>query len=385
MANNARAAYDFNYNKKRTILKVLAGTNTHISSIDKWKITWRDLLDVKKDTSLVKQHIQNYLNPDSIAEKTPIDRRVQCDPNITVFFNKSINLYQKKCLLHGKEAGCFYISNIVHKTTKYNKLDWLNDVEIMGPVNPITHIGNHLYEVYTDYGILKRMDLDEIERIAGTIVEESIRDCMIYAIGKETACFSEDHFYNLYNGLMITNPYYKIEEFKLPKYKISKKCLIGTQRVSNMETQKRHIIYRILDGSNSLTSTIDRHDVFWKDILAISTNIDKIAPSVKEYLDKRTETGPKRVYAVDVIRQIGVQTALLGSDNEYSKKIRNRRLGRFIERHFSTLNDTRFDKRYELNDIDPHYLTRVAALLRDYEIMKSTEKKEFKKIETKNL
>jgi hypothetical protein len=256
-------------NKKRTIIKVLSGSSTHIETINEWNITWNDLLNISNDTSNVKLQIKNYLNPENqmyydtitkLQEKVAALEKVskidiekvskidietdieRVNEPITVYFNKYINLYNKKEALYGHEKASLYISNIFHNLSKYNKLDWINDPDIMGDHNPITHIGKHQYEVYTSVGIMKKMTLEEIEIIGIDIMDMSMRRCLAIEISNARHNFIpnvDDHFYNLYsNNMMLTNPYYKIENLKLPKYKISTKCKIGTQKTFSKDSKK---------------------------------------------------------------------------------------------------------------------------------------------------
>jgi hypothetical protein len=233
-------------NKKRTICGILSGCSTSIKTINEWNITWNDLLDISSDTSSVKLHIINYLNPQNVLQKNLEDITLveQFKPNIvspivevkniTVYFNRNINLYNIKEALYGSEKAFDYMANICHNLSKYNKLDWINDPDIMGNENPITHIGKHQYEVYTSVGIMKKMTLEEIDTIGNFIIIDSFFRCMFIAMNCATNSFDpnlDDSFHNLYSvNLMRKNPYDKIHHIKDPKYKISNKCKIGLQK-----------------------------------------------------------------------------------------------------------------------------------------------------------
>jgi hypothetical protein len=225
----------YNKNKKRTIDKVLSGSSTHISIINKWNITWIDLLDVNNDTSSVKLYIKNYLNPQIDEQKCVNFENTTTNEKIpAVFFNRKLNLYNIKKDIYGVMEAISYISNICHNITKHNILDWLNDPDIMGDCNPITHLGYHQYDVYVDKNIVKKMTLKEIENICNYIIIDSVCVCINFILSTELKSFDpslDDSFYNLYckNDIMISNPYDKIIDIKTEKYTVTNKCKIGIQ------------------------------------------------------------------------------------------------------------------------------------------------------------
>jgi hypothetical protein len=235
-------------NKKRTICGILHGCSTSIKTINEWNIVWNDLLDYSNDTSNVKVYIKNYLNPQKIIDDDKIaylEKRLTvfesgCSkteivyPNISVFFNTDINLYDIKEKIYGHRRAAMYIGNIMYKLSKFNKLDWINDIEIFTGIHPITHIGKHEYEVYTSYGVMEYMTLDDIEKIGNIILDKSISKTTANEFQLATDNFDpmqEDYYESIYSQPnMKTNPHYKIDELYLPKTKISNKCKIGIQK-----------------------------------------------------------------------------------------------------------------------------------------------------------
>jgi hypothetical protein len=222
IARTGMHPYQYKKNKKRTIEAILSGKSTLIKTINEWNISWDDFLD--SDTSKIKDNIKNYL----------ISKKRQDSLNTRVYFNNKLNIYHKKVEIYGHEKASLYISNIFYNLSKHNKLDWLNDIDIVGIINPITRIGKDKYSVTVCENTIETMCLDEIETIAIVIMGESMRECLKIEIDNRLKCFVpniDDHFFGLYNGLMKTNPHYLIENLKLPKYKASNKCKIGTQKI----------------------------------------------------------------------------------------------------------------------------------------------------------
>jgi hypothetical protein len=145
---------------------------------------------------------------------------------------------------------------------------------------------------------------------------------------------------------------------------------------------KKRLILSILNGSNSKIQTIDKYNITWNDIMIINTNIDKIKPYIKDYLDQRQ---PTKIYTLDVLTLMSTETnKLLDTTHEYSNKIKMKHLSKFYDNHMNTLKDRRFDKRYELPYLDKDYLIACDKLVCDYFKMKLNENKIYKK-NTKNI
>jgi hypothetical protein len=119
---------------------------------------------------------------------------------------------------------------------------------------------------------------------------------------------------------------------------------------------KKRLILSILNGSNTKTQTIDKHNIIWSDIICINTNCDKIQPYIKEYLDNRQPTIIKNIDILKTWEKI--LDSISSNDDQYSRSIKNKRCIRFFKRHSDVLQDRRFDKRYEIPDIDTKYMIK---------------------------
>jgi hypothetical protein len=148
---NKKRDYYFNKNKNRIIKKILSGSSTRICTIKEWNITWSDLDATQNDMSKINDIVKNYLKPlsESNDKVTPTDQNLtdketikhlrekiiyhennmcaNAEKDHTVYFNKSINLYEIKKNLYGVEKAKDYIGNLLHNATKFNKLNWIND------------------------------------------------------------------------------------------------------------------------------------------------------------------------------------------------------------------------------------------------------------------
>jgi hypothetical protein len=127
---------------------------------------------------------------------------------------------------------------------------------------------------------------------------------------------------------------------------------------------KKRLILSILNGSNTKTQTIDKHNIIWSDIICINTNFDKIQPYIKDYLDNRKPTIIKNIDIIKTWKDIINST--LSSNDLYSNRLKRRQCNRFFQRHLDVLRDRRFDKRYEIPDIDKEYIILCDKAIIDY-------------------
>jgi hypothetical protein len=140
---------------------------------------------------------------------------------------------------------------------------------------------------------------------------------------------------------------------------------------------KKRAIRSIIDGSSVYKKSIDKYNILWSDVLAEHKELDNIRTDIKDYIIMRTM--PK-ILSNDILSQISIEnTTLMECTDEYSNKIRLKKLKNFYNNHFDTLKDERFDKRYELENLDTEYKKAADALLLDYYNMKYNQYTSYKK------
>ena len=96
--------------------------------------------------------------------------------NVTVFLDqKSLDIYEKKKLIHGSKSALEYLHNTLKNATANTKLNWLQDPEILGDsACPLTIDSKGVYSVQTSPTEIKTCNVTQLNNINNDVITNSV-------------------------------------------------------------------------------------------------------------------------------------------------------------------------------------------------------------------
>ena len=131
--------------------------------------------------------------------------------NVTVFFNSSLNLYDKKKKLHGAQSAIEFLHQTLIEAQPSNKFSWILDRDIIGTSQcPLSINENGEFVVHTSEKEAKVCSLSQINQLGNASMSTSVMNAISDSIGIYTDRFThatdeerdrtEDFFAPLHSG-----------------------------------------------------------------------------------------------------------------------------------------------------------------------------------------